>query len=83
MLEKLETLKARFALVSEKISDPDVIADQPSWREFCREHSELSPIIDEYNKYKSVLNTIEDDTELLKEEEDKELLEMLKMEIAV
>ncbi len=82
MLEKLEILEARFTLVSEKISDPDVIADQPAWRDFCREHSELSPIIDEYNRYKSVLNTIEDDTELLKTEEDKELLEMLRLEIS-
>ena len=52
MLDKLEALNVRFQLVSEKISDPDVIADQPAWREFCREHSELSPIIDEFNNYK-------------------------------
>lgn len=82
MLEKLEVLEARFALVSEKISNPDVIADQAAWREYCREHSELSPIIDEYNKYKTVLNTINDDTEMLGEEDDKELVEMLKAEIS-
>ena len=51
MLDKLEALNVRFQLVSEKISDPDIIADQPVWREYCREHSELSPIIDEFNNY--------------------------------
>ncbi|MGM9937411.1 MAG: peptide chain release factor 1 [Candidatus Ornithomonoglobus sp.] len=82
MLEKLESLKKRFELVSEKISDPEVIADQPAWRDYCREHSELSPIIDEYNKYKLLLDTIEDDKELLETEEDKELVEMLREEIS-
>ncbi|MGN0180920.1 MAG: PCRF domain-containing protein, partial [Candidatus Ornithomonoglobus sp.] len=82
MLEKLESLKKRFELVSEKISDPEVIADQPSWRDYCREHSELSPIIDEYNKYKALLDTIEDDKALLESEDDKELVEMLREEIS-
>lgn len=82
MLEKLESLKKRFELVCEKISDPEVIADQPVWREYCREHSELSPIIDEYNEYSALLNTIEDDKELLDTEDDKELVEMLREEIS-
>jgi peptide chain release factor 1 len=82
MLDKLESLRNRFELVSEKISDPDVIADQPAWRDYCREHSELSPIIDEYNKYKSLLDTIKDDKELLEQEDDKELIDMLREEIS-
>lgn len=82
MIDKLEALKKRFELVSEKISDPDVINDQPVWREFCREHSELSPIIDEYNKYKEIIQTINDDKEMLEVEDDKELSEMLREEIA-
>jgi peptide chain release factor 1 len=82
MLDKLESLRNRFELVSKKISDPDVIADQPAWRDYCREHSELSPIIDEYNKYKSLLDTIKDDKELLEQEDDKELIDMLREEIS-
>ena len=82
MLEKLEVLNERFLFVSEKISDPEVIADQPRWRDFCREHSELSPIIDEFNKYKKLLADIDDDKELLKTEDDKELIEMLREEIS-
>lgn len=82
MLDKLEALNVRFQLVSEKISDPDIIADQPVWREYCREHSELSPIIDEFNNYKKLVSTIEDDKELLYEEDDKELAQMLREEIS-
>ena len=82
MLDKLDALNVRFQLVSEKISDPDIIADQPVWREYCREHSELSPIIDEFNNYKKLVSTIEDDKELLYEEDDKELAQMLREEIS-
>ena len=82
MLDKLEALNVRFQLVSEKISDPEVIADQPAWREFCREHSDLSPIIDEFNNYKKLISTIEDDKELLYQEDDKELSQMLREEIS-
>ena len=82
MLDKLKSLEKRFATVSELISDSEVIADRDRWRDLCREHSELSPIIDEYNRYKSYLGTIEDDTALMEVEEDKELLEMLKADLA-
>lgn len=81
MLEKLASLEQRFELVAEKISDPEVIADQPAWRAYCKEHSELTPIIDEYRKYKEYENTIQDDTELIETESDKELLEMLREEL--
>ena len=82
MLDKLKSLEKRFATVSELISDSEVIAARDSWRDLCREHSELSPIIDEYNRYKSYLGTIEDDKALMEVEEDKELLEMLKADLA-
>ena len=34
MLDKLAALEARFLLISDKISDPAVIADIDAWREF-------------------------------------------------
>lgn len=82
MLEKLKLLEERFITVSELISDSEVIADRDRWRDLCREHSELTPIIDEYNKYKEYINIIEEDKALIELEEDKELLEMLKSDLA-
>ena len=58
MLEKLKSLEERFLTVSELISDSEVIADRDRWRDLCREHSELTPIIDEYNKYKEYIKKI-------------------------
>ena len=65
MFDKLEALEERFQLVSEKISDPDIIADQESWRKYCKEHSDLTPIIDKYRELKSAKQTVADDKEML------------------
>lgn len=82
MLDKLEALEERFAFVSEKISDPKVIADQNSWRKYCKEHSDLSPIIDKYRELKSAKQTIEDDKEMLSAPQDKDFEEMIRSEMS-
>ena len=48
MLDKLAALEERFELIAGKISDPDVIADQEAWRKYCKEHSDLTPIVEKY-----------------------------------
>ena len=82
MFDKLEALEERFKLVSEKISDPDVIADMDSWREYMKENSELTPIVEKYREYKKLKQTIEDDKEMLENGDDKELEELAKLELA-
>lgn len=82
MFDKLEALEERFKLVSEKISDPEVIADRDNWRKYCKEHSDLSPIIDKYREYKTAKRTIEDDKEMLSSPQDREFEEMVRLEMA-
>ncbi len=82
MFDKLEALKEKFDTLAEKISDPEVIANQETWRKLCKEHSDLSPIIDKYNEYKSAKTTIADDKEMLETCSEKELEEMLRDEIS-
>lgn len=82
MFDKLEALEERFRLVSEKISDPEVIADMDSWRRFMKEHSDLTPIIEKYREYKKLKQTISDDRQMLEDGEDKELEELIKLELS-
>ena len=82
MFDKLEALEERFRTVSEKISDPEVIADMDSWREYMKENSELTPIVEKYREYKKLKQTIEDDKEMLENGDDKELEELAKLELA-
>lgn len=82
MFDKLEALEERFAYLSEKISDPEIIAEQEAWRKMCKEHSDLTPIINKYREYKTAKQTISDDKEMLKAGQEKELEEMIKEELS-
>jgi len=82
MFEKLEFIEGKYEELSIKISDPEIIADQNLWKKLVKEHSDIEPLVMKFREYKSVLKNIEDSEEMLREEEDKELLEMVKMELA-
>lgn len=82
MFDKLESLEKRFALVSEKISDPEIISDQDAWRKYCKEHSDLTPIINKYREYKTAKQTISDDKEMLAAGQEKEFEDMIRLELS-
>ncbi len=81
MFEKLSFIESRHEELSVKISDPAVIADQDTWRKLCKEHSDITPIVDKYREYKAAKETIEEANLLLETETDKEFKEMLQAEI--
>ena len=81
MLDKLAALEERFELIAGKISDPEVIADQEAWRKYCKEHSDLTPIVEKYRELKAAQKTVEDDREMLESPQDKEFEEMIRDEL--
>ncbi|MBQ3038423.1 MAG: peptide chain release factor 1 [Clostridia bacterium] len=82
MFDKLEALEEKYRVLSEKIIDPEVIADQESWRKYMKENSDLTPIIEKYREYKKTKKTIADDKEMLEAGEDKELEDLIKAELS-
>lgn len=82
MFEKLSFIEEQYELLAKKISDPEVIADQETWRKLCKEHSDMAPIVDKYREYKQNKAMIEDDTAMMDDPDtDKEFKEMLVDEI--
>lgn len=82
MFEKLSFIEEQYELLAKKISDPEVIADQETWRKLCKEHSDMAPIVEKYREYKQTKATIEDDTAMMDDPDtDKEFKEMLVDEI--
>ncbi len=82
MFDKLVALEERYKFLEEKISDPEVISDIDNWKKYCKESSELSPIIEKYQEYKKAKQTIADDKEMLSEGQDKDMEELIKLELA-
>ena len=64
MFQKLEAVEKRFEELTQKISDPNVIANQNEWREFMKEHAELEPIVEKYREYKKIQKEFEDAKEI-------------------
>ena len=50
MFDKLSFIDDRFIELESKISDPEVIADQEQWRKLCKEHSDITPIVNKYRE---------------------------------
>jgi len=81
MFEKLAFLEERYEELSAKISDPEVIADNETWRKYCKEHSDITPIVEKYRQYKAARQAIDEGKIMLEEESDKDFKEMVRAEI--
>ncbi|MCI8392478.1 MAG: peptide chain release factor 1, partial [Clostridia bacterium] len=73
MFQRLEDVEKRYEELTVKISDPAEIAQTSNWQKLMKEHSELTPIVEKYREYKKLKRTIEENEELLKDPELKEL----------
>ncbi len=80
MFDKLSFIEERYRELETKISDPEVIADQQLWRKLCKEHSDITPIVNKYREYKAYVGNIEEAKEMLSSGElskdEKELIEL-------
>jgi len=81
MIEKLHIIQQRFDEVSDLIIQPDVITDQKRYIQLNREYKDLSLMVEKIKAYKTLLSNLEEAEQLLKEEQDEEMLAMAKMEV--
>ena len=81
MFQKLDFIQEKYEELSLKVSDPEIIANQPEWQKLAKEMGEMEPIVKKYNEYKKAKEGIEE-AKLMLEEDDEELREMAKAEIS-
>ena len=82
MFDKLDFIEERYNDLTEKISDPDVLADRERWSKLIKEHSDMTPIVEKYKEYKNLKLTVEEAKAILDDPESKELHELAKSEIS-
>lgn len=78
---KLDELEKKFKDLELKLSDPKVISNPAELQRLAKEHAELSKIVEKYREYKEVLRQMEDAMSLC-DEDDEELRELAKEEVA-
>jgi len=81
MIEKLDSIIEKYKELTQKVVDPNVIADNRLWKKLVKEHSDLTPIAEKYEELKKCVNDLNEDETLLKTEKESELLELLEDEI--
>ena len=81
MFDKIADIEKRYLDLSDKINDPEVIADNENWRKLMKEHSDIAPIVEKYREYKKTQSIIEESKEML-EEKDEELRILAKEELS-
>ena len=72
---KLETLSDRLEEINALLADPDTIAKQNEFRELSKEHAQISPVVECFEKYQRTLGDLEEAESMLKDD-DPEIREM-------
>lgn len=81
MLDKLEAIKLKFDEIQKEMSDPDVVSDMKRFIKLNKDFKELTPIMDAYERYKSIIANLEHAKEILYKEKDEEFRAMAKEEL--
>ena len=82
MFTKLAEIEKRYNEISEKLSDPQVIADMPTWRKLSKEHADFAETVETYQKYRKKEQEMSDALSLWETETDGEMKELLFAESA-
>lgn len=77
---KLESLRGKYAELTELISKSEIIADNKEWTRLVKEHSTLEPVVLAYEKLIKIEKDIAEAKKLLDTESDPEMLEMARAE---
>ncbi len=81
MFDKLDFITGKYDELAQKVSDPEIINNQPVWQKYVKEMGEIEPIVKKYKEYKKAKADMADAREML-EEGDEEMRELAKMEIS-
>ncbi len=81
MFDKLDAAVTRFEELNARMGDPEVVSDPDAYMRLAKERSQLEPIVQEFLRYRSLVQDIAGHEEILNEESDAELVQMAREEL--
>ena len=78
MFDKLDFIVEKYQELSLKVSDPEVINDQPTWQKYIKEMGEMEPIVKKYEEYKKAKEGLRDAKDIVENEADEEMRDLAK-----
>ncbi len=76
MKQKLENLVTKYNHLNNQLSSEDITKDLNLFKKISKEHSDLTPLIENYLEYKHILKNIDEAKELLSDPEMKEMAQI-------
>lgn len=81
MFDRLADIENKYLELSDRVNDPDVIANQVEWRKLMKDYSDMTPIVEKFKEYKKSSVEVEESLEMLGENLDDEMKELVKEEL--
>ncbi|SPF32051.1 peptide chain release factor RF-1 [Syntrophobacter sp. SbD1] len=82
MFRRLESVIQKFQMLEENLGDPVLLSNQRDYQQVAKERAELAPIAEKYGRYKKLKEQLQENQTLFEREEDPEMREMIRDEIA-
>lgn len=60
MLERLESVKGNFKELTNKLTNPEIIANQAEFQHLAKKRAEMESLVSVYDKYVYMLKKLED-----------------------
>jgi peptide chain release factor 1 len=79
-IDRLAQVEGRHEELERHLSDPEVISNPDKLRVYSKEHSDLTPIVEAYRKYRTFQEQLADVEEMLREEKDADVLALVREE---
>ncbi len=81
ILMRLDGLKLKYEEISEKLTDPEIIADVKQFVQLTKDFKELQPIIETSDKFRTAIANLAEAKDVLANEKDEEFREMARESI--
>jgi len=81
MFGKLEEIEVKYEELEQELAQPDIFNDQERYKKVSKAHADLGEVVTVFRRYKQFSQDLEDNRELLGDD-DPDIQEMVKMEIA-
>jgi len=81
MFDKLDELKIKYQKLTDKLVDPELMKDNALFQKVAKEHAELKPVVEKYDKYLAEKDAVEYAKEMMESSDDPEMRELAEMEL--
>lgn len=81
MIGQLKEIEENFKVLTHRLSDPAIIANQTEFQKLARKRSELEPVVQAWEEYRKLDQSLKETEFMIETESDQELLEMAKVEL--